>query len=133
MSDLASKQVANNNNPTGKGGFGEHPENITHDGRTKNQERYGYWLDYFKNLNQIDFINYPNEHNDMSMAAIGAWNRMSRTIKHLDEFKEVANRTEGLPKASMEITGELKTLLVEYVEPKELIDGKGEDTNTEGV
>lgn len=88
-------------NPDGKGGFGEHPENINPGGRPKNQERYGYWLDFFKNLPIEDFKKYKGEHPDMSMAALGAYARIAKTIDELREFQEVANRTEGMPKQTI--------------------------------
>lgn len=88
-------------NKDGKGGFGEHPENINAGGRPKNQERYGYWLDCFKNLSIEEFKKYKKEHPNMSMAAAAAYKRVSRTIEQLDEFKEVANRTEGMPKQTV--------------------------------
>ena len=88
-------------NPNGKGGFGEHPENINYGGRMKNQERYGYWLDFFKNLTREEFKKYGTEHPEMSMAAFAAYSRIAKTIDELREFQEVANRTEGMPKQTV--------------------------------
>lgn len=85
-------------NPDGKGGFREHPENINAGGRPKNQERYGYWLEFFKDLSIEEFKKYKGEHPDMSMAALGAYARVAKTIDELKEFQEVANRTEGMPR-----------------------------------
>ena len=86
-----------NRNPEGKGGFKERPEDINAGGRPKNQERYGYWLDFFKNLSREEFKKYTIDHPDMSMAAFAAYARISKTVDKLEEFKEVANRTEGMP------------------------------------
>ena len=90
-----------NRNPDGKGGFQERPEDINAGGRPKNQERYGYWLDFFKDLPIEDFKKYKSEHPDMSMAALGAYARVAKTIDELREFQEVANRTEGMPKQTV--------------------------------
>ena len=103
MSEVTTQQVTppELRNPDGKGGFAEHPENINAGGRPKNQERYGYWLDYFKDLSIEDFKKYRSEHSDMSMAALGAYARITKTIDELKEFQEVANRTEGMPKQTI--------------------------------
>lgn len=39
-------------NPEGKGGFGDHPENINYGGRPKNEESPTYWLRKF--LSEVD-------------------------------------------------------------------------------
>ena len=114
----------NNANPTGQGGFQERPEDINKGGRLQNQERYGFWLDFFKNLPLAEFKKYQNEHPEMPMAALGAYARVAKSVDKLDEFKEVANRTEGMPKQNVRVEGEIKTALVEFI--------GGDDGNTEG-
>lgn len=101
-------------NPDGKGGFAEHPENINCGGRMRNQERYGYWLDFFKNLTRDEFKQYPVDHPDMSMAAFAAYSRIAKTIDKLEDFKEVANRTEGMPKQTIKQEFDDKVTGIEF-------------------
>jgi hypothetical protein len=97
-----TKQVNMNRNPLGKGGLQERPEDRS-DGRWDKNNSYSYWLNYFKNLSVEEFNNYKEK---MSMACSAAYERVKKTIKYLDEFKEVANRTEGMPKQSIELSGD---------------------------
>lgn len=131
MNDQTTQPVRPAPNPTGKGGFGDHPENANPGGRPKNNERYGYWLDYFKNINEDEFRAYPDENKGtMSMACIAAYARISGTVKHLDEFKEVANRTEGQPKQTVEVEGGFfseNKMIIELVEDKNPPPLKEED------
>ncbi len=88
-------------NPTGKGGFGDHPENRSPGGWDKNNS-YSYWLNFFKSLSVEEFNKYQKENKDtMTMAAVGAWTRLAKS-RELREFQEVANRTEGMPKQPLE-------------------------------
>ena len=114
MSDNKEMTPPELRNPDGKGGFGEHPENINAGGRLKNQERYGYWLAFFKNLTIEEFKKYKSEHPDMSMAALAAYARIAKTIDQLDEFKEVANRTEGMPKQTIKNEFEDEVTEIEF-------------------
>jgi len=105
-------------NPTGKGGFGEHPQNANPGGRPKNQESFSYWLNYFKNISITEFLNWPvnNPEETRTVAAELAYNRMFNARKDLAEFKEVANRTEGMPMQTADITsaGERLEQLIIY-------------------
>ena len=91
-----------NRNPTGKGGFAEHPEHIS-PGGFKKEATYGYWLSYFKNLPLEEFVKYPKS--AMNMAAAGAYQRVKKSVENLQEFKEVADRTEGKPIQPTEVSG----------------------------
>jgi len=116
---MTTKQDKNmNRNPTGKGGFGDHPELINAGGRPKNAESFNYWMDHFKTLPFEKFKKYKSEHPDMSMAAFGAYARVAKMIDELKEFQEVANRTEGYPKQLVEtedITDNLDNKTVEQL------------------
>lgn len=89
-------------NPTGKGGFAEHPEHIS-PGGFKKEATYGYWLSYFKNLPLDEFVTYPKK--SMNMAAAAAYQRVKKSVENLQEFKEVADRTEGKPIQPTEVSG----------------------------
>jgi len=94
-------------NPTGKGGFGEHPENINKTGRPKNEQRFGYWLQFFKDLTNEQFYKYIEERpeSQMYMAESIAYERVKKSKKNLSEYREVADRTEGRPKQTIEHEG----------------------------
>lgn len=89
-------------NPTGKGGFQDHPE-LQSPGGWKKESTYSYWLNYFKNLPLEEFVKYPKS--AMNMAAAGAYQRVKKSVENLQEFKEVADRTEGKPIQPTEVSG----------------------------
>jgi hypothetical protein len=84
-------------NPEGKGGFQDHPELINPGGRPKNQESFTYWMNFFKNLATDEFLGWlkNNPTSSRTVAADIAYTRVFNARKELDEFKEVADRTEG--------------------------------------
>ena len=107
-------------NPDGKGGFKEHPENIS-PGGFKKESKPTYWLNFFNDLPKEEFNTYLETHTDLPMVAYGAYERVKNN-KDLGEFREIANRTEGLPKATMEFEGEFPILVVkdvQSIQPKE--------------
>ncbi len=74
-------------------------------GRPPKDESYAYWLRFFKNLTKEEFQKYRIEYIDtMPMAALGAWQRVFETIKNSRTFDSIANRTEGMPKQSIDQT-----------------------------
>jgi hypothetical protein len=81
-------------NPTGKGGFRDHPENRNKGTWDKN-ESISYWLNKFKYMPTNDFNDYAKNNPNMTMACRAAYMRIGRMIEKLEEFKEVADRTEG--------------------------------------
>ncbi len=91
-----------NRNPTGKGGFQERPQD-RNPGPWSKDNSFSYWLNFFKTLPPEEFKTYPTDH-PMTMAAVGAYARIERMAKGLDEFNTVANRTEGMPKQAVEQT-----------------------------
>lgn len=125
---MTSNQVKDmNRNPTGKGGFREHPELINRDGRPKNEQRFGYWLQFFKNLTINELVNYSKikKLEDMFVAEAIAYERVVKARTDLDEYKDLANRTEGLPIRRQEITGkdgEAIGISMSYVDALKMID-----------
>lgn len=84
-------------NPEGKGGFKDHPELINEGGRPKNQESFTYWMNHFKNMPMGQFLLWEKQTpmSDRSVAATLAYARVFKARETLEEFKEVADRTEG--------------------------------------
>ena len=105
-------------NPEGKGGLQERPEDINRTGRPKNEQRFGYWLQFFKNLTSKEFKEYALSRNedDMYVAEIIAYERVKASRKDLGEYKDLADRTEGKALQTMKHEGDMITgLKVEIV------------------
>lgn len=93
-------------NPSGKGGLADNPENINFGGRPKNEQRFGYWLQFFKDMTNAEFIKYPKTRNedDMYVAEVIAYERVLNSRKNLKEYKDLADRTEGRAVQSLDLT-----------------------------
>lgn len=94
-----------NYNPTGKGGFKDNPQNINMGGKPKKQQLFSYWLAFFKDLSLNEFKDYTKHRKkgDMYVAEAIAYTRVQNSLKDLPEYKDLANRTEGMPKQTAEI------------------------------
>ena len=99
--NLDDKKVPN---PTGKGGFGDHPEHISPGGWSKENTFY-WWFNNFKRMTIDEFKKFiaDTPEDKMTMACAGAAARVKNMIKDVGEFNIVANRTEGMPKQSIEM------------------------------
>ena len=107
MNEITTEQVNKKiPNPLGTGGFGDHPEHRSNGTWDKNNS-FGYWLGYFKSLSINEFKEYKSKHPEMTMAALATYARVAKMINELKEFQEVANRTEGMPRQSIDLDGEL--------------------------
>ena len=102
-------------NPTGKGGFQDHPENRNPGGWQKT-ETFRYWYDVFKEMTVSELKEWQlnNSENIRSVASDLAFTRIIKSKDNLKEFKEVANRSEGMPDQTTKLLGSDK-------EPLELI------------
>ena len=98
-----SEQVGNNKE--GVGGFGDNPQNINKGGRPKNQQSISYWMKQFLNMSQEEFKEW--DENGKPMAAILARTAVINSKVELPERKEVADRTEGRAKQTIEHGGEV--------------------------
>ncbi len=94
-------------NPTGKGGFGDNPQNKA-SGRWKKEESISYNINKFMRLVESEFEDYP-KNNNMTIAEKIAWERLSKARELLTEAVFVTDRTEGKPKESVEFSGEINT------------------------
>ncbi len=89
-------QKGNSYNPTGKGGFRDHPEH-RNNGTWDVRKSFTYQMNKFKNMTVSEFLKWPdNCPNDIRTVAEDlAYQRVFNARKDLMEFKEVADRTEG--------------------------------------
>lgn len=91
-------------NPTGKGGFADHPENRS-DGHWDKNNSFSYWMNFFKQLGTKQFLSWEKDNPEHTMAASLAYAHVFKARFDLKEFEVVANRTEGMPKSSLELSG----------------------------
>ena len=104
----------------------ERPEDINRTGRPKNEQRFGYWLQFFKNLTSKEFKEYALSRNedDMYVAEIIAYERVKASRKDLGEYKDLADRTEGRALQTMKHEGDLITGI-----KVEIVDGTNSESN----
>ena len=96
------------NNPTGIGGFGDNPQNINRNPKLlKNEQRFSYWLPFFKDLPDDVFNNYIKTRGKgkMFMAESIAYERVKNSKGDVTEYKDLADRTEGRAVSRTEISG----------------------------
>ena len=121
--EQTTKQVYDKpRNPTGKGGFGDHPELINPGGRPLNINRVSWWYDVFGRMGVEDLKNWNNgspqkvtlidgEEVDKNLKtgyAEIAYNTFIRARKSLRDIAEVTDRTEGRAPQSLELTGKIE-------------------------
>ena len=101
-------------NPTGKGGFKDHPELINPGGRPKNSQRYDYWLQFFKDMDVTSFRNYRTirKEDDMYVAEAQAYQRVVESLKDINAWKVVADRTEGRAAQAIDYTTNGKDIVI---------------------
>lgn len=107
MGDLTTEQVTRNiPNPNGIGGFADNPENINQGGRPKNAQRYGYWLQFFKDMKVSDFETYSTHkpEGEMYLAEVQAYRCMQSVANDYKLWSIVADRTEGRPSQPIDTT-----------------------------
>ena len=108
------------NNPTGKGGFTDNPQNRAN-GRWSKDTSISYWYNYIIRLSVEDFESFTPE----TVAQKLAYNSIIESQKELGYLKEVTDRTEGKPYQTTDITsgGEKistpSVISVEIVKPNE--------------
>ena len=93
------------NNPTGKGGFQDHPE-LMSGGRWSKDTSISYWLNFFIRLDVAKFRQWEKdvEEQDRSVAQSIAYARVFAARAALKESEFVTNRTEGYPMQQIEQT-----------------------------
>ena len=78
--------------------------------RKKNEQRFGYWLQFFKDLTSKEFLDYAKnkDQDEMYVAEIIAYERVKNARTDLNEYKDLADRTEGKALQTTSISGDLK-------------------------
>lgn len=106
MTDLTTTQQDKLvNNPTGKGGFGDHPEN-RNPGGWKPEYTFSYQYKRFLNMDVKTFKEWKDKTSDKEKTMVEelAYVAVLKARSEFKERQEIANRTEGMPKQSNDLT-----------------------------
>jgi hypothetical protein len=117
-----TKQADNpmNLNPTGKGGFGDNPQNRS-DGGWKKENTISYQYKRFLNMSPDElkaFANVPD--NERTVAMDIAYSQVLASRKSLPHTKEITDRTEGRAKESHDITTNGQSLILRSLTREEI-------------
>lgn len=108
-------------NPTGKGGFGERPQDIS-PGGWKKENVFSYQFKRFMNMSIDEFKAFAKTPKGaMTMAEHLAYSRVAAAHKSLPDFKEIADRTEGKAFQKMDITSDGERLGIDPDRAEQLI------------
>lgn len=112
-----TKQVKTPPNPTGKGGFADHPENRS-DGGWKKEDSISYQYNLIMRLSPKELASFKPE----TVAQKIALRRIKAAITEygLNDTKEITDRTEGKPKQSIDFDGRLTTNPYGELTPEQL-------------
>ena len=94
---MTSNQDNMNRNPTGKGGFGERPEDINRSGTWNPRMVFSFQCRRFMNMTVEEFKNWINitPEKERTMIEEQAYNAVLKARTKLDYLKEQNDRTEG--------------------------------------
>lgn len=122
MSDKTTEQVSvtppQQRNPTGKGGFGDHPENRS-PGGWKPEVTFSYQYKRFMNMTYeelAEWLQKPDK--EKKIVEDLAYRAVRRSKDSLPDVREITDRTEGKAAQSIDVTSggeQIKTTLVEFV------------------
>lgn len=106
-----------NNNPSGKGGFKDHPEN-RNPGGWNPRTTFSYQLNRFKNMTVENFKKYQSKvpESERTMVEELAYQLILGAKFDLKNFKEVADRTEGRTTQQVSINTKTKSILPDSLE-----------------
>jgi hypothetical protein len=97
-----------NRNPTGKGGFGDNPQNRSN-GTWNSEDSISFQYKKLIRMPVNDFKNWLQDYpeKDRTVAQELAYNAVVKARKDLKYLVELTNRTEGTAKQSIDVNGDL--------------------------
>lgn len=126
---MTTQQDDMNRNPTGKGGFGDHPEN-RNPGGWKPEFTFSYQYKKFLNMPVDDFKEWKNkpENANRTMVEELAYNAVLKARTEFKERQEITDRVEGKAPQTVVVEGGF------FKQEKlsiEVVDNKNVDPQTE--
>jgi hypothetical protein len=104
--DKTTNQVKTPPNPSGKGGFGDNPQNRSN-GYWKSEDSISYQYKKFMRMTPIELKAYANvPDTDRTVAQDLAYRRVVAAQKSLPDMKEITDRTEGRALQSIDHTND---------------------------
>lgn len=103
--DLTTKQeetVKKGNNPTGKGGFQDHPE-LRSPGGWSAVNTFSYCYRFFMGMPLSEFKDWIGNNPDRTVVQEIAWNAVAKSRADKWYLREINNRVEGLPKQTIQV------------------------------
>jgi len=97
-------------NPTGKGGFGDRPQDINRTGTWDPTMTFKYQYPYFNNMALDKFKDWIKSNPQRTVIQDIAWRAVAKARLEHKYLTEVANRTEGMPRQSTDLTSNGQTL-----------------------
>ena len=119
--DQVSKKAPN---PTGKGGFGDNPQN-RNPGGWKKEMVFSYQYKRFMNMTVDELRDYAKKSDkERTVVEDLAYSRVIAAKKSLPDVKEITDRTEGKAPQFIDLTtgGEPIKALVEFVDGEPKVD-----------
>lgn len=125
----STKQVRKPRNPTGKGGFGDNPQNRS-DGGWKKEDSISYQYNRLMRMTADEFEEFKSSEK-LTMAQKIAINRIKGALKEdafsLNETKEITDRTEGKAPQKIDLTSDGDKMTMPTFR---IIDERPRHTNT---
>ena len=114
------------NNPSGKGGFSDNPQNRAN-GRWSKDTSISYWYNYLLRLDKVEFDVFEPK----TIAQELAFNSILEAKKDLPYLKEVTDRTEGKAYQQTDITSGGEKIQNPSIISVEIV--KNEDTSDTSI
>lgn len=118
-----SNQVKHVPNPSGKGGFGDNPQNINRNGTWNPENTISFQYRRFLNMTPEEleaFQNTPKSERTVAMDI--AYSQVLQSRKSLPHAKEITDRTEGKAFQSMDITSNGKDVVIPILDLKDVLN-----------
>ena len=112
------KNIDYNRNPNGNGGFKDHPENKSN-GMWRKEDSQSYCLNMFLKMSEEEFLKWASENPpaERTIAQTLAYNRVVKAKTDLKNYKEITNRTEGMPRQTIDLDSKvISKVTVEILE-----------------
>lgn len=98
-----TEQVRQHPNPSGKGGFGENPQNRNPGGWNKD-ESISYWYNKLGRMEEAEFLSFKPANINQKIALTRVLRSLRDDKDSLAETREITDRTEGKAPQSLDLS-----------------------------